>query len=395
MKRRFISIGFFGAPNYGDELLSVAVRKGLERTILDSEVLTCTLRSIVSEQYSGIQSKDCLEGYLPSKSYVKTFRRRMQLISKSDLLIVGGGGLIADYYSPISLIRYSCDPLFGMIMGKSYVFAGVGARKLTRSWLKGLAGFFSRSAAAVLVRDPDSSAVMKELGAEKVKVGPDLSAIMYPFGDGETRSEYSIVNVRENPPIDDWRIEELVMSIVELGQKAVLLCAENSDYGYYANLAEKWSRSAVDNIAIVMPETLEEATNVILGADMVIAERLHVIAVAVMCQKKLGAIVYEKKVAEYLDGIGSQCQRASLSQVDSDLVNRTKRYVPNVGRERIQDMKDQALADLRWAVHEGLACDPANRAKRVEAAIWLLFALCVAAVWSIFRIARRVVCRSA
>ncbi|MFP4353742.1 MAG: polysaccharide pyruvyl transferase family protein [Phycisphaerae bacterium] len=393
MSGSFYSIGFFGIPNYGDELLCVSIRKGLSVLVPGATVYTSTADPNISSSYSGIEREYLIPGLAPSRRYLRHWIRHLSILRKSDLTLIGGGGLIADYYTWASIVRYALDPIIGLAMGRKYVFVGIGARPIRRRWLRPLVRFFCRNASAVYARDDDAAEALRGNGCRDILVGPDLSVLSYPPVDFLETQEYALVNVREKPFIDPRRIQDLCSALSGKFPEIVLLSAEMPDTTYYRQLVSSWPKDLQERIRILEPKTLEEGHRTIGQARLVIAERLHVNVAAVQMQRPLGCICYERKVSEFLEMLGCDAPRADLNSVDGRLVVLAMEADSTVPDSRLGDTRREAECVLSEVLTQARQAGKPRLWVRFQAIFWatVLLGLCI--VWSLASLAKSLVDR--
>lgn len=321
----FYSIGFFGAQNIGDELLSAAVVHRLRARWPDSRISVSTDSSAVSAHYADI-SADFVEGTAPLPGYLLSLRTHLLVAGKADLSIIGGGGLIADRYYRGALLRYAADAAWAVAFGGRFVLAGVGALDIRRGWLRPIARFLCRSAAAANCRDPESARRVGTYGGrDDVSVGPDLANMLLsdlcssPAATGPTEN-YVLVNVREVPPIPRESFGRLCERLLDTFDSIVLLGAEPGESEFLEEIVAGWRPRERQRVRIVIPRTLREAVRLIEGARLVIAERFHVNLIAVYAGRPLLSVAYEEKVANLARDLGNGHCSVAIDELGPALI---------------------------------------------------------------------------
>lgn len=351
----FYSIGFFGTPNIGDELLCQAVADAIQQAWPGSRHLVLTADRTVSRRYIDTESV-YVQGFAPQPEYLASFIDHWRAVRASDLVLVGGGGLVADGYSWASLLRYAIDAALATATGRRFVLVGVGAVPIRRPWLVPVARFLCREAAACFCRDAESAALVADYGRrDDVVVAPDLGhllgARLEPApGDGL----YALVNVREFPPIDAAAVASLCEALVERVGDVRMLPAEPGESRYLERILGSVSPAARSRMRIVEPGSLAEAIDAVRHARVVVAERLHVNLIAAHLERRIVTITYEGKVDRLMRGLGAGHLAVDIGSVGPDLAERALELSPPDRAEVLRGRAETARSAFRRTVEAGL-----------------------------------------
>ena len=373
----FYSIGFFGAPNFGDELLCSTLAGFLKETRNPAKVYVMTRSAEATAGYTGLEV-EYVEGWAPGPEYIWHLGQHLRAVRRSDLTLVGGGGLISDHYTWQGAVCYFTDICWGLLMGRKHVFVGLGVVRLRRGWLKPLVRFVCRTASSTYVRDEQSAIRFRELApAALVEVGPDLASLASLPAElaGDEESPYALVNFREKPPIDEAGLRSLIETLVDRVGRVVLLPAEPSDLPYFRQVAEGLSASSRERVEIAEMGTLKSAIGLIDGARVVVAERLHVNVVAAQRQKPLLVMEYEDKVSAYMASVGEGYLSCSLQEVGSNQAESLLELVSPDWSASLARLREQARAVLDQTVEAGLSGHRPGLGVRVMAAMHLMWLL--------------------
>lgn len=284
-KKRFVLSGYFGFKNFGDEaILSVLVHK-LQQ---DKHRIT-----VISSD-----PKYTIQNYKHIRS-VYTFKISdiIGAISKSDILISGGGSLLQDVTSLKSLIYYLFIIFIGLSLRKKVIiFAqGIGPIKnpigqiLTRNILK--------HCTYVSVRDDKSKALMDKWGIKadllcdpifstKIDNIKKENIVAIQLRDFRTMSEDFIDRLAQKvcKEFPDKKIEiysfqdSIDLEVCKKFQKSINLLNSDIETTLYSNL------------------TNEEIISKISKAQYIIAMRFHAIIIGLLTNAKILAINYDIKV---------------------------------------------------------------------------------------------------
>ena len=386
----FYSIGFFGIPNIGDELLSAMVVEALEYEHPGCTMYLMTRSARVSADYTGLHC-NYVEGYAPDINYLLNLPSHLRAVSRSDLILIGGGGLIADHYSWASVIRYFVDVCWGILLSRPYVFVGVGVVGIRRRWLRPFVRFICRHARAVYCRDDKSAERFAVLGGRTdVMVGPDLGnlAVERSIKPCETRA-YALVNFREKPPIEDHRIDEFCRTLLEHTGEIVLLAAEQPDVDYYRRVVARWPTEEQTATHIVDPASLVEAIDWIRQARVVAAARLHVNVLAAHAQRPLLTLDYEEKVGKFMSTLGAGYLSCSLDQIDAEQARRLMVLDRPNWTECLRGLAETARRSFSDTIRSGLTGTRYTLSTKVAALFHLLFALSLSMCWGMLVTVKR------
>lgn len=155
--RSAYAVGFFGVPNLGDELLALCVTRRLRERWGARDVRVMVMSEEVARAYAGLRDVMLVEGFCPTPEYLRNICTHVSAIRRADVMTIGGGALIADAYTWTSILRYGVQAIWAVLLGKPYVFVGLGVSQIRRRWLRPIARFALKHAACVYVRDEKSA----------------------------------------------------------------------------------------------------------------------------------------------------------------------------------------------------------------------------------------------
>jgi polysaccharide pyruvyl transferase WcaK-like protein len=379
----FYSIGFFGGPNIGDELLSASIARELREKWPTCALSIMTANAGVSETYTGLKA-DFVEGFAPTPEYLSHLFQHLRAASAADLVVIGGGGLLADRYSWAGLARYAIDAAWAVALGGRFVLVGVGALEIRRAWLRPIARFLCAKATAVSCRDEDSARRVEDYGNRRdVLVGPDLAHIMAPRLLSNTPARnIALVSVREAPPISPEVLEGLCTELLRGVDGVELLVAEPTEAAYLDGLVAGWSPEVRSRAAIRDPASLQEAVQLIESARIVVAERFHVNLIAAHAARRLVSLVYEEKVANLVEEFGPGHLKCEIDAVDPDLA-RAALELEEPGRgPSLQRSSQDAATSFHRVVEAGLRAPPPKSMVRLASALIAMLILGVTCLWA-------------
>lgn len=317
---KIFNIGFYGAPNFGDEILCKSNIKLFNELGAD-KIYICSNNKKVSKKYSEIYNENIIEGFWPKPEFFSNIVERIKILKHSDVIVIGGGGLFNDYYCKYSIMRYTIDALFGILFDKKIIFWGVGAERISYFYNRTILKFLIDTCnASVYTRDVYSKEKLKNNGIKKdAQICFDLSVgyISQNYASIHQDNNYTLVNLREDPSKDQHIIISLIKEVMGSSKcEIIFMGVEPPDKIYLDRLSKEF-----ENSRVIIPNTLNETIDLIKGAKKIVAERLHVNLVASMMEKNISPIVYEQKVLANLEKIGyagNYYELNSKSQKDVD-----------------------------------------------------------------------------
>ncbi|WP_057911621.1 polysaccharide pyruvyl transferase CsaB [Peribacillus muralis] len=160
---KVLVFGYYGDKNLGDEILLQGILTSfkLENPSLDVTILSKNPK-LTSERFN-IKSTNA-----PRKNkYLLKFIRE---ISKTDIFILGGGGLIQDFIGIKQLFYWISSLLIAKIFRKKTMLYSIGVGPLGTKQSRIVTRFFLKFADLITVRDEGSADLLLEIGVRKDKI---------------------------------------------------------------------------------------------------------------------------------------------------------------------------------------------------------------------------------
>jgi polysaccharide pyruvyl transferase WcaK-like protein len=386
----FYNIGFFGGENFGDELLCRSVINRLREVYLKSNIYVMTLDTEISRKNTAAEV-EYIKGGWPGVDYYLNLGQHLHAVINSSVTLIGGGGLIADHYDWTCLPRHCIDVLWSILLGRRYVFVGLGVYKVRRWWLRRLAKFVCLNAITVYCRDADSAERIRKLtGREDIKVGPDLANMARGLLSHKSgQKNYALINIREKPAIEEQKVTELCRELLKNVDMLVLFSSERADTTYYNRLMANWDSEMQTATKVIEPQNLDEGIRWIQQARFVAAIRLHVNVVAVHAGKKLLTITYEEKVKQFIDILGDKSLVCSLEEVGADQARRLLASKPPDRSAKLAEFEKQAKEQFDKTIEMGLVPGRYKTGRRFIAAVYLAILLSIGFFWCLAYLMKR------
>lgn len=285
MKKRFVLSGYFGFKNFGDEaILSVLINKLQQDkhriTVISSDPKYTT------KSYKHIRS-------------VYTFKIPdiIGAISKSDILVSGGGSLLQDVTSLKSLIYYLFIIFIALILRKKVIIFAQGIGPINNPIGQYLTKNILRHCNYVSVRDDKSKALMDKWGIKsELLCDPIFSTNI----DTSNKEDIVAIQLRNFRTMSEDFIDRLAQKVCkEFPDKAIEIYSFQDSIDL--EVCQKFQK-AVNMLNPDIKTTLfanltnEEIISKISRAKYMIAMRFHAIIIGLIANSKILAINYDIKV---------------------------------------------------------------------------------------------------
>jgi polysaccharide pyruvyl transferase WcaK-like protein len=285
----------------------------------------------------------------------------IKAIRISDLVIIGGGGLLQDEFNITTIPRHLLPALIGKAYRKKVIFYALGVGPLNARYSKNLIRLLSAQADSVTVRDKESKEIMEQIGVKQVDVVPD-PAFRLPKCD-----ENRTLQILQQEDIDPNRVPKIGISLrgiyhtnrrkiqsmkgLSVEQKNIIIksleeiaeqldgllvfsCTDDDmDKSISEEIAE---RCRCDTRFITAKYSPTEYAGILGAMDIVISMPLHPGIIACSNYVPVVAIDYNPKVRNFMRLVGIE------------------EYVIPIERLDILKMKFFQAWDKRTAIHDHL-----------------------------------------
>lgn len=311
MKRILIS-GYYGYDNIGDEAILHGITRSLKEEGAARGIDLClTVLSANPEKTAAALNVEAV----PRMDIMAILRA----ISRSDLFLSGGGGLLQDATGRgLSIFYYLALVLLARLFGKPVVIYAQGIGPVRRLLNKRLVRFALNRATLVTVRDEGSAKLLMDLGVRRppVHVTADPAFLLAPADNpSPALSDFLLQLPADNPVIGvsvrPWHgrktylnalAEALNCLAAEFSATVVLVPMHHEDdLPVCHELAER-----LRDKPLILTENLAPPEMLLLFShfSMVLAMRLHALIFAAMAGIPLLGIGYDPKVDAFLKRLG-------------------------------------------------------------------------------------------
>lgn len=333
---RIALTGYYGFGNAGDDAILQAVVETLRSSGAD-QITVITYPGGDLDDVRRLAGVDAVDG-----ADIESVDRS---IGEADRLVIGGGGLIQDYLPTEPADRFSerhsnlgfwtTLAVLARAKGVPTMTWAVGVGPLTTEAGRAEASLFFSAVDLVTVRDAESAALARELGATDPKIVADPAFLLTPASKDPIDAEIEdlptsgsmrvVVSVRHWGD-DDWMeplAEALDRLVEDRGADVLFLPFQHSGRGLAndvlmstrvaARMKHRAGR-AVLGTELSPAETLAAVTT----ADLVVGMRLHSMIFAAVAGVPAVGLAYDPKVRLAMERMGLGDQVTDLAEVTAD-----------------------------------------------------------------------------
>ena len=374
MKRLLLS-GYYGYGNAGDEAVLAGLVTGFRaaRPAGDLEIVALSGDPAGTQAAHGIAAAD---RYRPAAL--------LREIGRADLVLSGGGSLLQDVTSAHGIFYYLGVVRMAQMLGKKTMFIAQGIGPLRRTRSRRLVKSVADRLNAVTVRDPDSAALLRELGVTRppLEVTADPALLLAaPEGplprSGRGASERKVLppspHSGEGPgegtssfgvALRPWQGQDGIAAHVAdacasvlSGRRALLLPMQpGSDKPVAEQFVRDWHQGNGAGNRATLCSTEKGLTPLlanIASCELMIGMRLHALILAAAAGVPSVALSYDPKVDAFMQGSGQ-----------GDAVCAGAKFVV-AARSRIARREPVAPARVRPARHSSSVVESCTAPSRV------------------------------
>lgn len=253
-------------------------------------------------------------------TFFETIKKNSPIIRDLDLLIIGGGGILMDFYNREAQLYGS----YGIMARRGkvpYIVYGCGAGPISSLMGKLFIRYLVNRSKSTSVRDPKSKELLHRIGVRKeIKVVGDpsfaLSSVNYEkttdriLNIGVTVVPY--YNLAYWPEANDIKYENYIQGMADnldriLEEKDVNITLFSTKFPHDVDVTEDvYNRMTNQKNVHVNKNNLSPAEIIDISAkqDVLIGTRLHSLYLAVNAHTPIMAISYHHKVEDFMEMVG-------------------------------------------------------------------------------------------
>lgn len=337
--------GYYGRDNVGDEVLLSSLLDLITERYGDVEVYVLTKDVDRTESLHDVTA--VAEG-----NPIEWLRTSILV----DTLVIGGGGLFANSVH----LRYPILILINIVLNNPIWVVGVSVAPIENAYDEALLRFALNSVEAIVVRDEDSKARLRDIGVSKgINVVPDLAFAGNEKHEAslpeEIPEEFIAVSVR--PPTGYSRseldTEELARSLDSLKES---LDTEILFLPFKPDVDTEASRQVAGEMGYQVevmqnPNDFREIETILSEADLLVGMRLHSVILAARNHIPFVGLSYHPKCESVLRQLGTG-EIMWCDSFDADaLISRAEdRYAENLS-EALASKHGSLAADAKESIN--------------------------------------------
>ncbi len=298
MKHILLS-GYYGYGNAGDEAVLAGLVTGSRASASAAEFTLTALSGNPAEtrRAHGIEAVD---RYRPSAL--------LPAIARCDLFLSGGGSLLQDVTSAHGIFYYLGVVKLAQMLGKKTMFIAQGIGPLTLPRSRKLVAAAANKLDAITVRDPQSAALLREIGVTRppVEVTADPALLLSPTPAAARTGNTFGVALRPWHGQETLAYDAAAACAASLSGKRPLLLPMQpaSDTPVAAQFAARWEQDAGLPAQFPAIDSLGRLLSSVAGCDMMVGMRLHALILAAAAGVPSVALAYDPKVTAFMESCG-------------------------------------------------------------------------------------------
>lgn len=351
-------LGYYGVPNIGDEAILAGMLQKLRLARPDASIK--------------VSARD--EAYVRRMHNVKTFpldhmRSFLAVASKSDIILVGGGGLFFD--TPFQVLPFWLGRIVAArSVGTPSVLYSVGVGPIEKRRSRRYLRLGLRYADAISVRDEYSAELLRKCGVKgEVSILPDPALLLEPAAESwakeilreegvpEDGGEKIGVSLRYWQAFDEHQQKRFASSI----RKALEMTAAKSDVSFVmvpfqlppalgdVDLMEEIAAGSAckDDIHFIRGSYSPAEVKAVLGQmDLMLGMRLHSLIFSLTMGVPSVALSYTHKVASIMETFGAADLCLPIENVgDENIVQLISKAREESLRERLHRASTRIIGE--------------------------------------------------
>lgn len=326
-------VGNYGNDNNGDESILLGIIQQVKQTfsIQNAEITVFSNNPQQTSKLYGVQSYPLY--YRESnlfKTFYTTYKTNQKYVADFDLLIIGGGGILMDFYRREAHL-YSSYAMMAKKCKVPYIIYGCGVGPLDTLSGKLMIRFMCAYAENISVRDPKSKQLLKRIGVSKeVEIIGDPAFTLYQpkevYAEAPKKiglSAVPIYNANYWPSGDveiyDKYITGMAMNLdLLIEQKDIDLTFFATKFPQDVTVTQDIQKKMkYANRTTILDGNLKPMALIDVASqqDIVIGTRLHSLILATDSATPIIAISYHHKVKDFMEMIGKENRYCTTEEI--------------------------------------------------------------------------------
>lgn len=365
-------VGNYGNNNNGDEAILAGIIEQVKDfyKIGNEEITVFSNNPPQTSNRYGVKAAPLYyKRSSATMTFMETVKKNSPLIRELDLLIIGGGGILMDFYNREA-------QLFGSygLMAKwnkvPYIIYACGAGPINSSVGKWFIRKLVNGAESASVRDPKSKKLLQSIGvtADLDIIGDPSFALeaaeRRPYGGRVRRVGVTVVpyySLAYWPEANDVKYESYVKGMADnldrlLEGRDIRLTFFSTKYPHDVDVSvEIWNRMKQKDKVDVIEDNLMPADILRISGqqDLVIGTRLHSVYLSLNAGTPVVGIAYHHKVKDFMDmvNLSDRCHKIDELAKDDGILLREFESLDGEWDQVVEDTRElrknlKASADL-------------------------------------------------
>lgn len=358
---RVLVSGYYGFGNAGDEAILIAIVESLKKLKENIEITALSADPLKTMEDYGINAVQRTNPFAIIRE-----------ISRADLVISGGGGLLQDVTSNRSIPYYLFILYLAKKLNKKVMFYANGVGPVFREMNKGMIKLVGNMVDLITVRDKQSKRELENLGVTKppMIVTADPAFVLKPIDDavGYCLLEKLKISLREDHPrigvsVRPWNLNKSREVIAKACD--YLVKSHNADVIF---LPMQYPNDYFESLEVM--KLMKEPATIVSEAmdprellwlcgkmDIMFGMRLHALIFGAMNEVPLLGLVYDPKVEYFLERV-EQLSAGKPGDLDlislCNLLEKTLSEIPKskkILQEKREELKLLAEENAKLAVN--------------------------------------------
>ncbi|MGN7471301.1 polysaccharide pyruvyl transferase CsaB [Brevibacillus sp. SAFN-007a] len=308
MSRILIS-GYYGFNNAGDDVVLYGIISSLKREQPNISLAVLSNQPERTSELFGIEAYDRW-----------SFGTIVRELSRSDMLVMGGGTLMQDVTSPRSVLYYLGIVTIAKLLRKPVVFYAQGFGPILKSLSRQVIKRVVNRVDVITVRDYESGEDFKACGVNRapIHVTADPALTISPDDISDTRGKELLHGMFAAPSkplvaisVRDWKQEQAFKRTIAKAADWFILRGWNvlflpmhvpSDLAPSKEIMEQMTQTGAR--LLDAPVTFHDIMSVLKQCDYVVGMRLHSLILACMLRVPFIGISYDPKIDRFVERAG-------------------------------------------------------------------------------------------
>ncbi len=320
MRKGVTILGYYGANNTGDE----AILQGMIEALHHQGIAEITVLSRNPEQTKKFHNVNSIYTGRRFKGLIDIYKQ----LRRSQLFILGGGGLLQDHSSRV-VPYWLSRVIMAFIARTPVMYYAHGVGPLQTSKARRLVRLISNKVISITLRDQPSLELLKEVGVyrPKMEVTADPALALNIISDGKELLQNEGVNFNNGKQkiaicLRSWKDESFTSVFIDT---LTFLKERNNiqyiflpfQYGQDEPINEYVLDSIKDESAIIIKGTYEPEQMAAMLKEMngIIAMRLHALILGSVSYTPSYALIYDPKVENFMERIGLKTYSYNIDEI--------------------------------------------------------------------------------